>query len=246
MAIAFVAAGTAALSDGSDVSISPGLPAGVGSGHLMLCYAYTRDDFAGSISISSGWTKVFSGWSNDYDRTSGGTIGIWYRFWQSGDAAPTVTLIDYFAGITSIAQVSAFSGVLSGGPIGSMGTVSTNASQQNIGAITGFTSSSAGAVIVLGGKRAAWASVDTLSGDSLTWVEIGEPDTPVGDDAGLVWDYALGLTTSKVISDKTFTVAGGVSGAGKGVMFSLVETPTENLRSWGGGSSYYMGYVTGY
>lgn len=226
-AITFVNVGAAVTGNG-DGTLTPGLPSGLQTNDMIVTYYYTRGT-GGSVSISAGWTSL-------YDHSdSGGRIAVWYRFYQNGDGAPTITS----SGLIStgppgsrddtIAQVAAWRGISTGNPIDALGTVSTNGSQQNIGAISGITIAADSVIIVVGGKRDDWTSVATLSGDSLTWFEIGEPDTTTGADAGMVWDYAINGAVQKTITTKTFTVTGGVSAAGKGVMFSL-KVP-QNLQA---------------
>src|SRR5207253_6902037 len=79
-------------------------------------------------------------------------------------------------------------------PLADLGAISNNATAQNIGPITGFTPTNAGnngAVIVLGHRADDWTSVATLSGDGLTWVQIGAPSSTLGTDAGMVWNHAI-------------------------------------------------------
>jgi PGF-pre-PGF domain-containing protein len=218
-AITYVDVGVVSTGSG-DGDLTPALPNGLQTDDVMIVYYYTRGT-GGSVSISAGWTPLY------VNSDSSGGLAVWYRFYQNGDSAPTITS----SGLVStgnpngrddaIAQVAAWRGISTGDPIDALGTVSTNASQQNIGAISGITIAADSVVIVLGGKRDDWTSVATLSGDSLTWAEVGEPDSTAGGDAGIVWDYAINGAAQKAITTKTFTVTGGANAAGKGVMFSL-------------------------
>jgi hypothetical protein len=221
-AITFVGAGTSSSTNGA--APTPALPSNLQDGDLMIAYFYSREVTDGTVSISAGWTEVYN------ERTSGGLLAAWYRVYQAGDVAPTFTLGGHVSansgGDTAGAQIAAWRGVDTADPIDVTGTIATNAAQQNIGPISGITVDASDTVIVMGGKTDDWSSVATLSGDSLTWAEIGEPDSTSGADAGLVWDYAINGASQTPVTDKTFTVTGGATAAGKGVMFSLNLGPT--------------------
>ncbi|MCI0430771.1 MAG: hypothetical protein L0210_09565 [Rhodospirillales bacterium] len=231
MAITSVgAAGASSATNGS--APAPGLPSGLAAGDVMVCVFYSREATDGTVSISAGWTQIVN------DRTAGGLLGAWFRVFQAGDAAPTFTLGGHAtgnSGDTAIAQIAAWRGCDQSDPLDITGTISTNASAQNIGAIAGITLAANDAVIVVGGKRDDWTSVTALSGDSLTWAEIGEPDTTSGADAGLVWDYAIDGGSGTTVTSKTFTVTGGAAADGKGVMFSLNVAPPAQTISGAGG-----------
>lgn len=210
----FVAAGTS--STGNGAAPTPALPAGLQLGDYMLAVVYSRESTDGTIAISRGWKELYNA------RSSGGILAIWGRAYQTGDAAPTFTLTGHAAGDDVIGQIAAWRHVNLARPIGVKGTLDTNASAQNIGAISGITLGAKGLLIVIGGKQDDWTSVATLSQTGMTFAEIGEPDTTTGNDAGLVWDYAtVDAGTELAISSKTFIVTGGAAAAGLGVMFSL-------------------------
>ena len=222
--ITFVNAGTSSATNGASAP-TPGLPASLQTNDLMITYFYSRESVDGTVSISSGWTQVYN------DRTSGGLVGVWYRLYQSGDTAPTFTLGNHGGTDTAIAQIAAWRGVDTSDPIDATGTLSTNGAQANIGAISGITLELDDTVIAVGGKLDDWTSVATLSGDSLTWSEIGETPSTLGADAGLVWDYAINVASQTTVTSKTFTVTGGTSVTGKGVMFSINVRHSANISN---------------
>lgn len=227
MAITFVAAGASSATNGS--APTPGLPAGLAANDLMLAVFYSRENVDGTVAISAGWTQLIN------DRTAGGLLGVWYRLFVAGDVAPTFTLTGHVSGTSgdsAIAQIAAWRGVDPTTPIDVQGAVSTNASIQNIGAISGLTLGANDAVVVIGGKRDDWTSVALLTGDGLAWAEIGEPDTTLGLDAGLVWDFAINGTSIVTLTSKTFTVIGGAAADGKGVMVSINVAPRRGQISW--------------
>jgi len=221
MPIQYVAVGTAAFSAGATTgSIVPALPAGLAVGDLMICIVTMRGN--GTFTISTGWTEKFQGQLYPTDNLH--KLAIFYRFYQSGDGNPTVSWTGGGTNQTVIAQVFAFRGIDTSNPIPDLGPNSGNASQQNIGPITGFTPTGAGndgCVIVIGHKADNWTGVDVLTGDGLGWNEIAEPSTTLGSDAGQVYDYAIYSGSPPAIANKTFTVIGGAANTGAGKMISL-------------------------
>lgn len=218
MAIMYVGAGTASASASGNVT--PTLPAGLQANDLMVAIVTVRGNAA--ITTPSGWTEVFQGQLYPTDNLH--RLGIFRRFYQSGDTDPTF-VIGAQTNATRIGQIFAFRGVDQTNPIPDLGPDSGNASAQNIGPITGFTPTiNDGCVIVIGHKADDWTSVAVLTGDGLTWVEIGEPDSTLGNDAGQVYDYAIYSGSPPTISAKTFTVTGGAANTGAGKMFSIKPT----------------------
>lgn len=220
MAITFVAVGAASTTNGS--APSPGLPAGLATDDIMVAVFYSRESVDGTVAISAGWTQAYN------ERSTGGLLGVWWRAFVAGDAAPTFTLTGHATGAsgdTAIAQIAAWRGVDTFVPIYAKGVIATNGSSQNIGPITGAIRLGLDDIlVVVGGKIDDWASVATLSGDGLTWTEIGEPDAISGADAGIVWNRTDPSSGYFQISPKTFSVTGGTAVAGKGVMLVLNDS----------------------
>lgn len=157
---------------------------------------------------------------------TGGPFGVGPKFqfywsiYQTGQGNPTVNNNSGGAQSTVIAQIAAFSGTHATTPIDVIGSV-LSSTGSDIGPIPAITPGYAdGAVVVFGDRSDDWTSVATLSGDSLTWNEIGEPDSTSGADGGMVWDYAL-YSAIPTLTDKTFTVTGGLSDITHGLMFSI-------------------------
>ena len=88
MAITFVNKGTWAA---GTTSISPGIPASMQAGDFMILQVHTCNQ---DVTTPSGWTQATtSPVSTGTANTAGGTrISVYYRWWQSGDAAPTVAV----------------------------------------------------------------------------------------------------------------------------------------------------------
>jgi hypothetical protein len=186
------------------------------TGDLQIIIAYTRvSGITHFIATDTGWDEQLD------DSGSGGSWFIATKSYTTGDSIPQMNWTGVVAGNTHFAQMFVYRGVDVVDPIDVLGTLSHNASQQDIGPITGITPTAAGTfIIVAGGKADDWTSVADLTGDSLTWAELGETASTLGSDGGLVVDEGTGWT-SGAISNKTFTVTGGAANVGSGIMFSL-------------------------
>lgn len=228
MTITYVGVGTAvASSGGATGSLTPTLPSNLQVGDLVLIFCSGRN--IGYVFTSPGYTER---WSLDHSSSGINTIVLLYRFYQAGDGNPVVSWTGGATNATVIMQICAFRGVDSTTPFDIQGATSSNPSQANIGPITGITTGVNGKCTIVFGHRADdWTSVATLTGDGLTWNEIGEPDSTAGTDAGMVWDYAI-HGGNQSITAKTFTVTAGAANYGMGVMQSLNESAiTETIMS---------------
>ena len=97
--------------------------------------------------------------------------------------------------------------------------------QQNMGAIAGYTPSASDTLLfVFAGKKATWTSVDLLTGDGLTWTELLESTTTNAADAGMAVDSAPIAGAAIAVSNKTFTVTGGTTANGLGIMFAVAPS----------------------
>lgn len=211
----FVAAGVASSTDGATAP-TPANPAGLKYEDFKVLAVYSREVTDGTIAVQDGWEEFYN------ERSSGGILALFYRFHELLDSAPAITLGNHAANDTVVAQIAAWRGVSKRNPFGALGVISTNGSAADIGAIAGITLPANNVLVVVGGKADDWTSVAPLTQSGLTFAEIGEPDDTAGTDAGLVWDYAtVDDDSEEAITDKTFTVTGGASAVGKGVMFGL-------------------------
>ena len=215
--ITFVGAGTSAATDGATAP-TPTLPSGLVTDDFMVAFFYSREIVDGTVSISAGWSTLIN------NRDSGGLMAIFYRFYVGGDTAPTFTLGGHAANDTTLAHIAAWRGVSSSNLIDSVGLLSTNAAAIDIGPIAGISLGRKALAIAFGGKLDDFTSVFGLAagaGEDQTWNEIAEPDSTLGNDAGMVWSYAINPGLEDTITDKTFDVSGGTSVAGKGVLLSF-------------------------
>lgn len=222
MAVSFVAAGTAAT--GSNVSLTPGAPAGSLIGDLYVAFLMARTAAAGaSFATPAGWTLHAS---FPHTHASGQAVKQWLftiPVTSNGQSVPTFTYSGGSTGESVIGQVACFRGVDTSSPWAQTGGFFDSINTQNIGAITGLSGTIAGnAVLVVASKADDWTSVATLTADTDSYVEIGEPDETTGNDAGLVWDYLI-LTANRTLANRTFTVTGGGSNYSCAVYLELAQ-----------------------
>lgn len=210
-AAAFVAAGTG-IADNNGGSLTPGLPAGIQKGDLLLIFASIRNSGTGTVSGATGYTTLLSF----------GNIALLGKIHTGTESAPTVTFSGAVAGADSIAQMAAFRHTQL--------QVVTSATQLNGSAANIATPLLRHArrnncvVLNMGWRQQDWASVATLAG----YTEIGEPDSGGGDNAGNVWDYLIQTTATDVAAD-SFVVTGGVNGISRAMVVMLagdVQTAT--------------------
>lgn len=196
----YVAAGT--VSHGNNASVTPGLPAGLATGDLMVMLTAIRNT-AGSATTPAGWTRL----------TGSSNVALFGRLAEASGNAPTVAFTGGVANADTSAQIAAFR------PSAALSTTSpltewlnfaqwqTNASAQDIEVPHSVLMDSLwdnGIVLYLGWKQDDWTSV-TGPG-----TEIGEPDTTTGDDQGIVWSYTIQTTRSDTAAT-SFVVTGGAS-----------------------------------
>ena len=214
--VTFVAAGASSATDGGGPP-TPGLPAGIAEGDLMVCAFYSREVTDGGVTPRTpGWAQVLS------DRSAGGLLAVFAKNYQSGDAALTFVLTGHVGGAAGndcLAQIAAWRNADSAVQLSML---RTTPAAVDIGTIDGVTLNPREVVLVIGGKLDDWTSVAVLSGNGLTWAEIGEPDSTAGADAGMVWDYAINGDTETLVTAKSFVVTGGTAVQGKGVMVKLI------------------------
>lgn len=233
MAISFVATGTRSIVD--NAATTPSIPAGTTDNDLMLLF----DANTGSVvtSAPSGWTALFEISNSNFH------MHVMYRRFVSGDSGPTVDFSSA-AGDVHYSVIGSYRGVVNtGDPTDVLGATSTNASANDIGPVTGITTTeNDAAIIVFALKGNDSGTIATLTGDGLTWARFDFiDDTVIGDDCTFVADYAL-IPTALTVTDKTFdddATSAGTQGIGLSRMLSLVTegvgggaSPVASLGSW--------------
>lgn len=198
--MSFVAAGTA--SQANNTSITPGVPAGVVAGDLLLMLVAIRNSGTGTPNTPSGWTKL----------VDAGNVCLFGKVAGGSESAPTVTFTGGVANADTSGQMAAFRGIALT-PVGIASAL--NASAQDI-ATPGFDLNEAvslAALVYFGWKQDDWTSVAPVTNG----IEIGEPSTTTGDDQGIVWNYRLITTFSfSNIAPRSFVVTGGAAAISRG------------------------------
>lgn len=202
----FVNAGTAA--HGDNASLTPGLPASIAAGDLLLVFAAIRATGAGVPNLPAGYRLL----------ADLGNVALFGKYATASESAPTVTFTGGVSGNTTSAQMAAFRNVAaaaaySSGPLGGL---AQNISYPELGVITDNC-----VILWLGWKASNWTSVATVSGAT---AEIGEPSSALGSTQGIVWDYLI-QTTAASIPSGSFTVTGGLSATTLGAVVALRSDP---------------------
>ena len=140
MAITFVNKGTWAA---GTTSISPGIPASMQAGDFMILQVHTCNQ---AVTTPSGWTQATtSPVSTGTANTAGGTrISVYYRWWQSGDAAPTVAVT---GGTVTNGIIVGYRGVDPTTPFDATPVATTLAAASTTLTMTGITTVTANALI---------------------------------------------------------------------------------------------------
>lgn len=223
MTISFIGAGT--FGEHNNFDGAPVLHASTAQNDLLIAVGFLRGLNADANamvlnSVGSGYTPIAN-----FTHSTGSPMPRLFAYWKiagAGEGAPAIDITPMATGASCLYQVATFRGTHLTSPIGVVGSNSENASAANIGPITGIAAAAVdGAVVVLGGRCDDWTSVADLSGDSLTWVEIADVFTTLGQDAGMVWNCAIWSGAAPTVTDKTFAVTGGSNNKGLGVMFEI-------------------------
>lgn len=203
--IAYSAAGTA--DTDNNASVTPGLPAGLAAGQLLLGVGAIRNT-AATVTTPTGYEPLLDM----------GNVVLFGKIADGTESTPTVAFSGGSAGDDTIAQLAAFTGTFH--DINNLLVASryqTNSSAQDINYPDIVVPCDDCLIIWMGFKQDDWTSVATIGGGAS---EIGEPDTTTGNDAGLVWDRLI-QTSAADISSGSFTVTGGAAAASKGAVVAL-------------------------
>lgn len=203
--LADILVGVGTVAVGNNAAVSPALPAGVAAGDLMLVYAGMNDSSGVSTVVApSGWSVLVA---KDY-------TAILYRYYQAGDAAPTVAWSSYpGAGCTTMAQVVALRGVTA--TVHASAT-QTNASAQNVAYPALTVTADQQVVLVCGFKKDDCTSVATPTGFTL----VGAETTTTGNDATLAW-YLAEQGDAANIAAGSLVVTGGGSNVSRSIVVAL-------------------------
>lgn len=204
----FVAAGTA--SSANNANVTPGIPAGMAAAGLMLCWACIRNSGTGTVGTNP------TGWGTLVDF---GNCRLMYKYWESGDAAPTVTFLNGVANADTFARIFGFTGlshvIVSGTKSLPAATTSLNSSAQNMayGAFS-LPGNRTGVSLIFAWKQDDWTGVAPPSGFTEMW----DASVTTGDDAGAAAYYDL---TGQSEAAGALVVTGGASAISRTVALQL-------------------------
>lgn len=210
-AITFVAAGSAAV--GNNASVTPGLPAGIVVGDLLVAVASIRNSGTGTVNTPAGWTMV----------KDSGNLRMMVRRYVSGDTAPVITFTGGVANADTFGRIAAFRQAYE---VPNTSVAALNGSAQNVAYPT-ITPTVAGTVLINAiWKQDDWTSVAALAG----WVEISEAFSTTGDDAATAWDYQI-QTTATAIPAGSFVVTGGAAAISRAMVVAFPHAPYLNSQT---------------
>jgi hypothetical protein len=216
--ITFVAAG--AVDHDNNASVTPGLPAGLAEGDLLLVWAAIRNSGTGTPDTPAGYELLA-------DASNARLFG---KYAAAGETGPTITFTGGAGGADTSAQTAAFRGAGLQLDDGAYATTTPspqtqlNGSAQDIAYPALSVRRNGCVVLYLGWKLDDWTSVAAIAGAT----EIGEPDTDVGADQGIVWGYVI-QTTAANIPAGSFVVTGGTSQISRGATLALRPTQTATV-----------------
>lgn len=217
-----VSAGTVAHAD--NASVVPGLPAGIAVGDLMILMATIRNSGTGTPNAPTGWAPL-AGSAN---------MQFYYRYYVSGDTAPTVTFTGGVAGATCSARIAGYTN-LSHNFAGGTRLVPTyteqlNGSSDPIAYPAHNQQRNGGVEFIAGWKQAAHTGVNAVSG----FTEAFDSFTSTGSGQSLFLQHRI-YTTAANRAAGSVTATGGISAINRGIVFALrpiqVATVTRNQNN---------------
>lgn len=209
----FVGKGTSAT--GNNTSVTPGLPAGLVAGDLMLLVASIRSTFAGGHATTpTGWVPV--------GHTPNG-FQVYSRLFQVGDTAPTVAFTGGAAGDDTIAEIAAFRSV---GTSAVESELDNAVAAQNI-AYNSITAAADGMALIAAWKQDDNTSVTTPAG----FTQIDDVSAIAGNDASVCWFYKLGVTSGTVVPAGSITVTGGAAAVSAAHSIVLASSPAKDTAT---------------
>jgi hypothetical protein len=210
----FVASGT--IANGVNASVSPGIPAGLAAGDMMIMLAAIRNSGAGVPNAPLGWTRMAVFQPSD-------NVQVFYKEALGGgsDVAPTVTFTGGVAAADTQARIMGFRWVW--GHLLHNASAQANASAQNVDFLPMSVREAACVVIAVAWKQDDFTSRAPLTG----FTEAFDNPTATGNDQGIMADYQI-QTTPTDIAALTCTVTGGAAAISKSAVFALRTLTGQN------------------
>ncbi|MBB4689830.1 hypothetical protein [Amycolatopsis jiangsuensis] len=182
---------------GTNVSLTPPLPAAVLDGDALLLLASIRNSGTGAPVAPAGWTRVLDL----------GNVALFSRVYDPSVAAPTVTFTGGTVGADTMAQIMAFHNA---DPMPVTTNTLVNASAQNV-ALAGVSVPEEQMMNLF----LAWKQDDWTGAVGRGFAEIGDWSSTAGDDAAMWWEYTVQGDTDIDFTTATLTVTGGAAAISK-------------------------------
>lgn len=214
-AISFVAAGTA--STGSSGSRTPGAPAGIVAGDLVLISASTRNSGTGTVNTPTDWTVM----------GTSGNFTVFGRIYNGVWSMPTITYTSGSANEDTIAQSAAFRNAALDPAVGA--ATGLNSSAQNVAHPALIVPADDLLIVAAGWKQDDYTSVAALSAPA-TWSEIQEASSTAGNDASQIWNYLI-QTTATNVAGASFVVTGGASAISRAIVMAFERAAYLNQQT---------------
>lgn len=184
--------------------LTPGAPASIVEGDLLVLYASIRNSGTGTVNVPAGWEAM----------RAFGNIALIGRRYVSGDVMPTVTFAGGVAGADTIARIAAFRRAKLA-PV--TGTDLLNGSAQDI-AYPALTIPQDDMLII----DVSWKQDDDSAETTRPggFASLSGNTTTTGDDATQRWWYLV-QTTATDLPSGTHTVTGGAAAISRAMTIAL-------------------------
>jgi hypothetical protein len=197
--------GTGTASHAVNASVSPGIPAGVVAGEVLLMLAAIRNSGTGTVDTVSGWTSL----------VNFGNMRLFGKIAGASESAPTVTFTGGAANQDTSAQIAALRGATL--TVHNSAT-QLNGSAQNIAYPALALTTAPTWLVFAGWKQDNWTGVTSPH------TELGEPSTATGDNQGITWATTVATGEGTMPAD-VFTVTGGISAISRAITIALEIEP---------------------
>ena len=212
--------------------LAPALPAGLAAGDMMVMFIHAKG-FAVLPSTPAGWTQLFT--NTEGAVATGIDVGsvrsaAYYRAWQSGDAAPSVTIT---SANVALGQIRAYTRSLGAWAttIGGFGGDTVSDATLTL-ATTGVSDITTGDWLIGGAGLPSDADLQSAQAITATGATIGAATervadglTTTGNDlAASGADAACTAGTASASAVYTATIAGAASRTGSGGVVRLRES----------------------
>ncbi len=195
-----------------NASVTPGAPAGLAVGDLVLIFSAIRNSGTGVANCPVGWTPLIAGANN---------VQLCGRFWQTGDVMPLMTFTGGAANQDTYARALKATGVGLDTLTELAAALQANVSAQNIG-YPALTVTGDGQLLLM----ALWKQDDATSiATPAGWTPQGLTNMTAGDDMLVAFNTQQQTSAASIVSGSA-VVTGGVAAISKGVLLAIKPAPT--------------------